>query len=270
MSRSMASAPVRRYLIPGFLAGLVVGIIAVAVLPDREREPAGVSGEAIHFVHDVFGLSSVRIPGFLSPCRMVTSTELFSDAPIRIVAWIDFLCPDCVYLYHQLERLRPEFGEQMNVVCQFFPLEAACNDVVAKDLHPGACELARIAFHDPDQFEAIGREIFTHPQEARDPAWRAELARRFGVEDALTDLGTREFVRRIIETGKEYPKNHERWEYGIRSTPTMIVNNRLLIGTFPDDHLRALFRALLAGDALLEDPDREGFLENWVPRNARR
>jgi hypothetical protein len=256
-----------RYALPGFLAGLIAGFAAVTFIPARRHEPAAVSGEALHFVHDVLNLRSVRIPGFLSPCRMVSSTEHFSEAPIRIVAWMDFLCPDCVYLYHQLERLRPEFGDSMNVVCQFFPLEADCNEVVAKDLHPGACELARIAFHDPEQFETIQREIWTHPGEARDPAWRAELAHRFGVEDALTDFGSGELLRLLILTGKEYPKNHERWEYGIRSTPTMIVNNRLLIGTFPDDHLRALFRALLAGDNLLDASGEEGFIENWVPRH---
>jgi hypothetical protein len=40
----------------------------------------------------------------------------------------------------------------------------------------------------------------------------------------------------------------------------MIINNRLVIGTFPDAQMRALFQALLDE---AEEGDR-GFLENWV------
>jgi hypothetical protein len=40
----------------------------------------------------------------------------------------------------------------------------------------------------------------------------------------------------------------------------MIINNRLVIGTFPDAQMRALFLALIDE---AEFGDR-GFLENWV------
>ena len=58
----------------------------------------------------------------------------------------------------------------------------------------------------------------------------------------------------------EYEKNSEKAAFGIRSTPTMIINNRMLIGTLPYNHLRAIFQALV--------DEKEGgrkYLENWVP-----
>jgi len=76
------------------------------------------------------------------------------------------------------------------------------------------------------------------------------------VEDSVT----RALVHRIIETGREYGRTSEDFAHGIRSTPTMIINNRLVIGTFPDAQMRALFQALIDE---AEEGDR-GFLENWV------
>ena len=86
-----------------------------------------------------------------------------------------------------------------------------------------------------------------------------DLARRHGVEGAVDDAGTRDLVARLIRTGAEYAKTHELYEHGIRSTPTMIVNNRMIIGTLPYEQLRAIFQALIE-----EERGEQNFLENWV------
>ena len=76
----------------------------------------------------------------------------------------------------------------------------------------------------------------------------------------MTDSATRELVDRLIQTGREFEKTDERFAHGIRSTPTMIVNNRMIIGTLPYEQLRAIFQAL----ADEHDADDRRFLENWV------
>ncbi len=66
-------------------------------------------------------------------------------------------------------------------------------------------------------------------------------------------------LQRMIETGKEYEKTHEEYSHGIRSTPTMIINNRMVIGTLPYEQLRAIFQALV------DEAEGEGrFMESWV------
>ncbi len=50
---------------------------------------------------------------------------------------------------------------------------------------------------------------------------------------------------RIIETGAEYEKTSDEYAHGIRSTPTLILNDRMVIGTFPYEQLRAIFQALV-------------------------
>lgn len=219
------------------------------------------SGDAAaRVVHQYFALDTVPPPSVLSPYWTVRSTARFEDAPIRIVQFGDLLCSDCRFFAEQLRRLAPEFPGQINAAFQFFPLEARCNDVVAKNKHPGACDLAYMAAYRAELFPRIHDDVFAHPAQAKKPAWRAELARRYGVEAALTDSATHALVQRIIRTGAEYGKTSEQYAHGIRSTPTLILNDRMIIGTLPDDQMRAILQAIV--DQRLGRGKR--FLESWV------
>ncbi|MCK5448143.1 MAG: thioredoxin domain-containing protein [Gemmatimonadetes bacterium] len=223
------------------------------------RRDAQSGGVAARVVNQFFNLPEVDWPSEISEYRTASATEVFEDAPIRIVEYFDPLCSDCKYLHEQMTRLKEEFAGQLNVALQFFPLEAKCNDVVEKDKHPGACELSYMAAFDPEKFTTIIDEAFANFEEAKTPEWRADLARRYGVEAALTDSATIQEVARQIATGAEYRKTSDEYAHGIRSTPTMIINNRMVIGTFPYEQLRAIFQALVdeaAGDTR--------FMEGWV------
>lgn len=223
------------------------------------REDALSGGVAARMVEDYFSLPEVGWPSIISPYWTVRSSESFHDAPIQIVEYGDLLCPDCRYLAEQMELLEEEFAGELNVAFQFFPLEAECNDVVEKDKHPGACDLSYMAAYDTSKFLAIHDEVFANLEAAEDPEWRMDLARRYGVEAALTDTATRALVHRLIRTGAEYERTSEEYAHGIRSTPTMIINNRMVIGTFPYEQLRAILLAILA-----EKRGDRRFLENWV------
>jgi predicted DsbA family dithiol-disulfide isomerase/uncharacterized membrane protein len=224
------------------------------------KQDAQSGGVAARIVEQYYNLPEVEWPSVISPYWTARATENFEDAPIRIVEYGDLLCSDCLILHEQLVRLREEFAGKMNVAFQFFPLEAACNDVVEKDKHPGACDLSYMAAYDPEKFLAIHDEVWDSFQAAKTPEWRAEMARRYGVEAALDDSTARAVVHAHIQTGAEYERTSERYAHGIRSTPTMIINNRMIIGTFPYEQLRAIFRALVDE---AEGGDRR-FMENWI------
>ncbi|UCG89305.1 MAG: thioredoxin domain-containing protein [Gemmatimonadota bacterium] len=225
------------------------------------KQAAQSGAVAAGIVREFYELPTVTTPSFISPFWTARATERFEDAPIRVIEYADLLCPDCLYLAQQLDTLKREFAGKINIAFQHFPLEAECNQVVEKDLHPGACDLHYMAAHEADKFLQIHDEVFANFREAKaNPEWRSELAVRYGVEDALSDTTTQDLVRRIINTGMEYEKTSERYAHGIRSTPTMIINNRMIIGTLPYEQLRAIFQALI-------DETEEGsgrFIENWV------
>ncbi len=188
------------------------------------------------------------------------STGRFEDAPIRVVEFGDLLCSDCLVLHEQMVRLKEEFAGKLNVAFQFFPLDARCNEVVDKDLHPGACDMSYMAAYDPEKFLAIHDAVWADFRAAKTPEGRAELARRFGVEAALTDSATQALVHRIMNTGAEYERTSEQFAHGIRSTPTMIVNSRMIIGTYPYEQLRAIFQAIVDE----QERGEASFIENWI------
>ncbi len=225
------------------------------------RTQARTGDAAAKVVHQYFALDTVKMPSVLSPYWIIRSTQRFEDAPIQIVEYSDLLCPDCRFFAEQMKRLEPEFKGQINLVFQPFPLEAKCNDVVDKDKHPGACDMTYVASYRPELFGRIHDEIFAHQDEAKkSAAWRAALARRYGLEAALTDSATHARVRELIRTGAEYEKTSDQYAHGIRSTPTLIVNGRMIIGTLPDEQMRAILQAVR--DQRLGRGKR--FIENWV------
>jgi uncharacterized membrane protein len=223
---------------------------------------AQTGGEAARVVREYFALPHVAWPSTISPFWSVKSTERFEDAPIQIVEYGDFLCSDCLMAFRQQQVLKREFAGKLNIAFQPFPLEAKCNGVVDKNKHPGACDVTDIALAaGPARFPVIHDEIFSHFQQAKTAAWRDALARRYGVTGATADTAVQGLARRLMETGKEYEKTSDRFPYGIRSTPTMIINNRLIIGTLPTAQMRAIFQALVEqrqGEA------GQRFIENWV------
>ena len=222
------------------------------------------AGQAATIVKQFYELPKVASPSFLSPYWSVKSTERFEDAAIQIVEYLDFLCPDCLYLAQQMDKLEKEFPGKINVAVQFFPLEGLCNTVLpAKkaNLHPGACEITYIAAGNLARFVEINDEIWANFRSARNPEWRRALAKKYGTEEAIADPAVRDLVEKIINTGAEYASTSDSSEHGIRSTPTMIINNRMIIGTLPYQHMKAIFQALV------DERERgtKQFIENWVP-----
>jgi len=243
-----------------FVFAAIAALGAYGVILFHGAKKDAQAGTAMNIVRQFYELPKVASPSVISPYWTIKSTEKFEDAAIQVVEYIDFLCPDCLYLTQQMDKLERDFAGKINVAFQFFPLDATCNKVVEKNRHPGACGLSFMAAHDPAKFLSIHDEIFANFLSAKKPEWRQALAKKHGVEAALTDQRTQDIVQRIINTGAEYEKTSDQFSHGIRSTPTMIINNRMVIGTLPYEHLKALFQALI--------DEKEGgrkFLENWVP-----
>ena len=249
-------SPSAKHLIV-FAAVSLLGAYAVREYHGLKRE-AQSGSVASRIVTQFYSLDTVPAPSVLSPFWSVRSTNRFTDAPIQIVEYGDFLCSDCEFLFRQMERLKDEFAGKMNIAFQHFPLEARCNDVVEKDKHPGACELAYISSHDSTRFAEIHDEIFSHFEDAKEPAWRAALAERYGATTATTDSATVSIVHSLIDTGREYDKTSDQYAHGIRSTPTLIINGRMIIGTLPYEQLRAIFQSIVD-----EAEGNPGFIENW-------
>ncbi len=259
-----------RFFMPSFKMlvtfACITALVAYGMIQYHDAREDARAAVSLRIINQFRDLPIVDSPSIISPYWTVRSTEVFEDAPIHVIEFSDFLCPDCLFLTQEFDKLKEEFAGKINIAFQFFPLEGSCNPVaLEKDIHPGACELAFIAAYDPAQFAAIHDEIFANFNLARQPEWRRELAARYGVEQAFDDPVTQDIVRSIASTGMEYERTSDKFSYGIRSTPTMIINGRMIIGTLPYEHMRAIFQ-----DLVDEYEGRSQFIEEWVPPKGRK
>lgn len=156
-------------VLKGFLAPSIKCLVVFAVVTlagaygfqlfYAAKKDAQIGGVAARVVKEYYSLAKVNNPSLISPYWTAKATERFEDAPIQIIEYADFLCPDCLFLYQELSRLKKEYKGKINIAFQFFPLEAKCNNVVDKNKHPGACDLSYIAAYDPAKFSQIHDEI---------------------------------------------------------------------------------------------------------------
>ena len=155
------------------------------------------------------------------------------NATITIVEFSDFECPVCRNLHDTIRALLPNYP-QVKVVFKDFPLES---------LHPWARTAAlagRCAYHqDPKTFWKLYDLIYDNQEiisagNAYDKM--VEFAGRFGLQiDAFkTCLASPEAAKEVdasIANGTELD---------VRSTPTVYINGRLLVGGDPHTFQRYL------------------------------
>jgi protein-disulfide isomerase len=141
------------------------------------------------------------------------------DAPVVVTEFADFQCEHCRTAARHLERLRSEFPDEVALVFRHYPLD---------DVHPHATEAARASECAARQgrFEAFHDLAFSLQDSIGEIRW-TRLAARAGVPDT-TALGeclsgdrTADVVSEDVAAGSDL---------GIRGTPTLLVNDQLLMG----------------------------------------
>ena len=259
MAQQEPAGFVRNWLRPSF-KHLVTFCVILAVGAYTLRALQGAKRQA-GFAEQYFSLAPVKLPSRLSPYWVIRSTPRFEDGTIRIVEFSDLICDNSKVLNEVLQKLNHDFPGKMNVVFQIFPLDTKCNHVLDKNKHPGACEAALMAAYDPAKFRQIHDDFFANYYAAQKPEWRQQLARQYGVEAAFTDPKTAQVVEDLIHTGTEYPPTSDSYPIGIRSVPTVILNERMIIGSLTYDQFRVICQAIVDR----ENGKRE-FIESWYDR----
>jgi protein-disulfide isomerase len=165
-----------------------------------------------------------------------------ATAPVTLVEYGDYECPDCGRAYPIVKQLRRQFGDQMRFCFRAFPL---------RQIHP----YAEIAAEAAEAAEAAGAQgnyfpmhdmLFEH-QQALAPNDLVRYAAALG-------LDVDRFAR-ALETGEFAPRVQQEYESGLASgvqgTPTFYVNGRMHRGSYGFEAMAAAIeRALhLAGAA---------------------
>ncbi len=160
-------------------------------------------------------------------------------APITIVYFTDLQCPYCKLQTEALRELLARRPRQVRVIYRHYPLDRSCNLRLTQTAHPFACLLARLAIdaHRRGVFEAWSHEIW-RAQESLTRERIQEIAQRYGLdlERAERDAAIQRRLAQDILLAERS---------GVDSTPTLIINGRLIRGYQPLDRLDAFVSALL-------------------------
>jgi len=150
-------------------------------------------------------------------------------APIRIVVFTDYQCPDCQRIETELRALT-ESRADVSLSTKHFPFCTQCNPHVPQNLHPNACWAARAAeaagiLAGDDGFWGMHRWLFDRKGSFTD----AEL--RQGLADLGFDARAFEHVMQSEQTLQRVQEDiAEALTLGLHFTPMVFINGGELKG----------------------------------------
>lgn len=156
---------------------------------------------------------------------------------VTFVEFLDFECEGCRAVYPEIERLRADYGDRVNFVIRYFPLQSHVNAERAARAVEAAAQQGRL--------EAMYRKMYdTQSQwgEKQTPAddvfrgFAAELGLDMAAFDAAYhDPATLERIRLDVADGRTL---------GVQGTPTFFLNGTRIHPRSYEDLTKALDDAL--------------------------
>ncbi|CAA0128439.1 Uncharacterised protein [Mycolicibacterium vanbaalenii] len=159
------------------------------------------------------------------------------DSDVYFVEFLDFECEGCRALFPAIEQLRSEYGDRVNFVLRYFPLQSHFNAKRAARAVEAAAQ--------QDQLEAMYKKMYETQADwgeqrvPKDDVFRGfaqELGLDMAVFDAVyNDPATDERIELDIADGTEL---------GVQGTPTFFLNGQRLQPRSYEDLTTALDQAL--------------------------
>lgn len=146
------------------------------------------------------------------------------DAPITIVKFSDFLCPHCARTAEVVHNIILENPKLIKLIFVNYPLDISCNKYMKRQLHRGACQLAKgaICASRQGKFERYQEFAFHLKKKKVDAAQLKQLA-------AVTNLNATQFEQCMAspDTEGELLSHIEKaQELGVTGTPTLFINGK--------------------------------------------
>ena len=144
---------------------------------------------------------------------------------VIVYVFTDFECGACRAAYHTLTKLQQIYGERVRIVSIHTPLNSECNPTVGKDLHPSACEAARVALSARSEREEASLKSRLYAGDL--PVVLHELGQEPNLTQRLRGrqrLQIEALLRRDVRLGERLH---------VRSLPTAYIAGRRLEGAYP-------------------------------------
>jgi len=223
-------------IVPGLsAAGITIVFLAAFALfsPSSQARPAGRGSllppdEAGRVVRDFKALKEVKLS--TAGLKLVDGPD---SAYIEIHKFADFRCPHCRHAAELLERASKRWPGRLRVYYRHFPLDGTCNDKIQRK-QPGSysCNGAQASLCAPSEGVAFYHKLFAFQDEQKelsvDNIKALALKSEFKWQEMVACMGSGA-TRRAIDKDVEAAVG-----LNIESTPTLVVNGRLLPPGMPD------------------------------------
>ena len=149
-----------------------------------------------------------------------------ADAPVKIVAFLDFQCPFCSTFHQTLQRVRARHPDRVAVAYRHLPLDA---------IHPHAraAGLAAECAGEQGRFESYADLLFAQQDAIGQKEWR-----RFAEEARVPDVPSFDACMAERRWADEVDRDARMAaEMSIVVTPTFIINGTLIPGATPEADL---------------------------------
>lgn len=174
-----------------------------------------------NFTTSVAGSASTQI----DVKKLVTSDDPFlgrPGAPVVIVEFVDFKCPNCKQAAPIMRDLAKQYGYTAHIILRDFPAES---------IHPGATQLSEIAYCAQRQgrFWEIHDVLFAEQEQLTTPLAPEQLKRL--ADQAGADYSKLTMCLAAPETTEEVKRDYlDGITLGVRGTPTFFVNGEKVEG----------------------------------------
>ncbi len=153
-------------------------------------------------------------------------------AEIKVYAYSDFMCPYCRVSNTMVHKLVKDL-KNIEVIHQNYPLDRSCNPYIGKDIHPGACELARYALAAKQQGNYWGLNSAFYDYHPKNANEALVIAQKIGLnpKKLAQDANSDEIARELQGQIEMAHVNH------VNGTPATMVSDIVYFGAMPYDEL---------------------------------
>ncbi len=169
-------------------------------------------------------------------------------APVRIVLFTDYQCPDCLKIERELDALMKS-TPGISVGVRYFPLSSKCNPAMSgQDLHPNACWAARAAqtagmLRGTDGFWEMHRWLFSRQGSFTDAELVQGLQSMGYDAKAFQQIMTGDITKSAVAEDVDFGLS-----LGIYFTPMIFINGVELRGWNAPQALTRAVQATLAAN----------------------
>src|SRR5260370_2701256 len=225
-----------------FIAFLGFAVFSTTYILKIKTASTGISQAQIESMLQQFYSQKVESIDFPASNLIMGSPK----APVKIVAFTDFLCPPCQRLFDMDRKLRLKFKDDLSIAYYSYPLDSTCNPYVNVTSHPLSCVASKavMASADLNVFVPYLNNFLEATNDSTNDFSRQTALK---ISDGLSQATDSPVRRDLAATSNLLRRDIDLAEkLKIRATPTIFIDGRRVDGVPPQEVMQAIIRRELA------------------------